>query len=449
MGLMTNEFMMTIHSDKKKYGYQAQDYMFKTGILPFDWANAQIIARDGSEFDDIGIDMGKSIMISGKPGCGKTTFGLQLAASIMKKYDESTMFYLDYEGAFNPDRVMALTGFNAEEVGGFELDKDGNPLPGTRIQVKQIGIYRDTILRLVYQTKYFKLAHKKELEVENKEGILDEKGNIKKILPPTFIFVDSIAGIYDELDKKGEEEVGSLTEGGRDAIFNKKLFKKITQPCLEANIIVIAINQETQNMGMGVTPPTASTRYLKNTQAVGGGSGIQFFTNLWINMEAGDKIDYTSDKLKRFDDVIGFFVKGTIVKSRNAEGGRTFTMVYDQRNGFDTDLSLFEVLYDNGNGDLGKGSLRLPGLEETKFRMANVKSMVISNPEFRKKFYELAEAKLKDTVTIAKNLKFKAELAEDEDVEDVPETNEDVIDEASVLIDDTLSNTLNNIEDNN
>ena len=73
MGLMTNDFMMTVHNDKKRFGYQAEDYMFKTGILPLDWANAQITMRDGKPFADIGIDMGKIIMISGKPGCGKTT----------------------------------------------------------------------------------------------------------------------------------------------------------------------------------------------------------------------------------------------------------------------------------------------------------------------------------------------------------------------------------------
>ena len=406
MGLMTNDFMMTVHNDKKRFGYQAEDYMFKTGILPLDWANAQITMRDGKPFADIGIDMGKIIMISGKPGCGKTTFGIQLAWSVMKKYEESTMFYLDYEGAFNPDRVMGLTGMTEEEVGGFEKDKDGNPLPGTRVQTKQIGIYRDTILKLAFQTRNFKLEHKKELLVENKEGILDRDGTVKKILPPTFIFVDSISGITAELDKKDEEEVGSLTEGGRDAIMNKKLFKKLIQPCLEANIIVIAINQETQNMGMGVTPPTATTRYLKNTQAVGGGSGIQFFTNLWINMEAGDKIDCTSDKLKRFDGVTGFFVKGTIVKSRNSEGGRTFNMVFDQRSGFDVDLSLFELLYENGKGGLGVGSLKLPGLENKKFRLANVKEMILTDPEFRDRFYELAEAKLRDSVTVSKNINF-------------------------------------------
>lgn len=433
MGLMTNDFMMNVHNDSKKFGYQAEDYMFSTDFPNFDWCNAQVGVRNGEEFIDKGFDMGKTIMISGKPGCGKTTFGIQLCWSVMKKYDESTMFYLDYEGAFKPDRVMGLTGMTEEEVGGFEKDKDGNPLPGTRVQVKQIGIYRQTILQLACQLRNFKLEHKKELMVENKEGIIDpQTGKLKKILPPTFIFVDSISGIDDPIDPKKEGEVGSLTEGARDAIMNKKLFKRLTQPCLEANIIVVAINQETQNMGVGVAPAVASTRFLKNTQAVGGGSGIQFFTNLWINIEALDKFDL--NKNDRYGDVIGFRTRMTIVKSRNAEGGRTTNFVFDQRNGYDRDLSLFEVLYDNGVVK-GTGSMYLPGLETVKFRLKTIRETLATNQEFRNRFEELALETLRNSVTVSRNMKFKSDdenLSDSIEDEGISELTPEVIEDMSL-----------------
>ena len=414
MSLMTNQLNKIIRGDEKNFGYDVDQFMFKSDFLNFDYLNGQVDTLNGKEVFNVGIDSGKSIMIVGKPGTGKSTFGIQLAYSIMKKYEESTMFILDFEQSHTKARIKSITGMTEEYY-------------NDHIIMSKVNIYVETVLKLVKQIATFKKEHEKELLIENKEGVRDANGKLKKILPPTFIFIDSIASMKTKDYQEGDE-LNGLTAGGRGAINNKELFNRILQPCMDANIIVIAINQITQNMSMGVTPPVAQTRYLKNTEAVSGGSGIQFLTNLFIKIEAGDKFEDDGGKNDRWGGVKGFRALLTIVKSRNTDAGRATSFIFNQREGFDPDLSMFEFLQNNGYIG-GKGAyLFLPGLEDVKFRMSTIKSTLAENPAFREKFDELCQIALEQSVSVSSKIKFAADeevVTEEqeqanEDFEDIP-----------------------------
>jgi len=388
MGLMTNEMNKQIREDSKNFGYSKDQFMHRTAFGLLDFANGQVASRHGKEFLSIGIDAGKSIMIVGKPGSGKSTFGIQMASSVMQKYKESTMFIFDFEGSHTADRIKSITGMTDDYY-------------DEHVTLNSVGIYTESVLKLIKQIAAFKKEHEKELLVDNAEGILDDDGNLVKILPPTIVFIDSISGMKTKDYQEGEE-LNGLTSGGRTAINNKELFVRITQPCLDANIIVIAINQVTQNMSMGVTPPTATTRYLKNTEAVGGGTGIQFFTNLWLNVEAGDKLE-EKDKY----GIKGFISKITIVKSRNSEAGKSVNFVFNQREGFDEVLSEFEFLKAN---NLIKGAgvgMFLDGLETCKFRMSNIKEKYYTVPEFKAKWDETVLTALEGSISVSSKIKFE------------------------------------------
>ena len=408
MGLMTNELTRAIREDTKNYGYSKAQFMHKTCFPLLDYTNGQVESVKGFEVLNIGIDAGKSIMIVGKPGSGKSTFGIQVADSIMKKYAESTLFIFDFEGSHTAARIKSITGMTDEYY-------------DEHVTLNSVGIYTESVLKLVKQIAAFKKEHEKELLVDNAEGVLDEDGKLVKILPPTIVFIDSISGMKTRDYQEGDT-LNGLTSGGRSAINNKELFVRMTQPCLDANIIVIAINQVTQNMSMGVTPPTASTRYLKNTEAVGGGTGIQFMTNLWLNVEAGDKLE-EKDKY----GIKGFIAKITIVKSRNAEAGRSFNLVFNQREGFDEELSEFEFLKAN---QLIKGAgvgMYLDGLETVKFRMSNIKEKLATVPEFKAKWDEVVKDALESSVSVSSKIVLSSEeqapevLLEEPMTEDVDE----------------------------
>ena len=182
---------------------------------------------------------------------------------------------------------------------------------------------------------------------------------------------------------------------------------------MEANIIPIIINHLNTNMSMGVTPPEATTRYLKNTEAVSGGAAVGYLTNLFIKIDAKEKLE-PKDKF----GIKGFMSNITIIKSRNAAAGRSFPFVFNQVEGFDSELSMFEFLKANG---LIKGAgvgMYLEGLETVKFRMGNLKEKLATNEEFRNYFYMIAEEALKQTVTTSSKISGQQEhmLNSDDDM---------------------------------
>ena len=401
------DFNKIVKSDIKNFGYDVEQFMFKSDFPTFDYLNGQVeYDRNGNPSYSVGIDAGKTIMIVGKAGCGKSTFGLQLAWSIMKKYEQSTMFIYDFEQSHTKNRIKSLTGMDDEE---YER----------RIVLKKVGIYTESILKIVKQLAKFKKTNEKDLLVPNCEGDIDPAtGKPRLILPPTFIFIDSLASMRTESYQEGEEMNG-LTAGGRNAINNKELINRILQPCMEANIIPIIINHLNTNMSMGVTPPEATTRFLKNTEAVSGGAAVGYLTNLFLKIEAKEKLE-PDDKFH----VKGFMANINIIKSRNTEGGKSFPFVFNQVEGFDPELSMFQFLKNNGVIQGSGVGMYLPGLEDHKFRMSNIKTKLATDPEFKSQFYLLTEEALKQSVSVSSKAAATAEKMREADEEENAEVEE-------------------------
>ena len=402
MGLMS-ELKKMIEDDEMNFGKENVPFMLKSDFKVFDYLNGQLdYSKSGEPIFNVGIDAGKSIMVVGKPGCGKSTFAYQYAYSIMKKYDESTMYIMDFENAFKDTRFRAITGCDAEYY-------------KEHVTVKSTKIYTETVLKLVMQIAKFKTSPEveKQLLIENAEGIVDEDGKLTKILPPTFIIVDSLALMrtkdFQEAGKNNDEFNG-LTSGGRNAIVNKELMARIIQPCQEANIIVIFINHVNTNMSMGVTPAVSTTRFLSNTKSVSGGTAVQYSVNLFIEIEAKDKLD-KDDKY----GIKGFKANVNIIKSRNSSAGISTTMIFNQEEGFDEDLSMFELLYNNKK-ICGSGvGMYLPGLETKKFRMSTFKER-LKDEEFKNVWDALCKQTLEEFVESNGSSKLFRKMSDDGEV---------------------------------
>jgi len=407
MGLITDQLNSIIEGNHKDFGYNIPQLMFRTDFQVLDYLNGQTTyAKNGELNFNIGIDAGKPIMIVGKPGSGKTTFAIQLIHSIMKKYNESTMYYLDYEQSATETRVKNITGMSDDYY-------------KEHVIMKKVGIYTETLLRLVKQVAKFKKDHEKELLVPNLEGALNEDGTIRKIMPPTFILVDSIASMKTADYQEGEE-LNSLTVHGRQAIINKDVINRCLQPCMESNIILVMINHVTTNMSMGVTPPEAQTRFLKNTESISGGVALLYLANLLLKIEAKEKLE-EKDKY----GIKGFISNVTVVKSRNTDAGKSATFVFNQMEGVDNDLSNFEYLKAN-NMIKGAGvGMYLDGFDQYKFRMSNLKEKLATVPEFRSAFDTILEETLKASLKVSSKLSHDNNDLDEEIIAD--ETPEDVV----------------------
>ena len=402
MGLMS-DLKKAIESDEKNFGKENVPFMHKSDFQIFDYLNGQLdYSKSGKPIFNVGIDAGKSIMVVGKPGSGKSTFAYQYAYSIMKKYDESSLYIMDFENAFKESRFKSITGCDTEYY-------------KEHVTVKSTKIYTETVVKLVMQIAKFKTSPEgeKQLLIENAEGIVDEDGKLTKILPPTFIIVDSLALMrtkdFQEAGKNNDEFNG-LTSGGRNAIVNKELMARIIQPCQEANIIVIFINHVNTNMSMGVTPAVSSTRFLSNNKSVSGGSAVQYSVNLFIEIEAKDKLD-KDDKY----GIKGFKANINIIKSRNASAGISTTMIFNQEEGFDEDLSMFELLYNNKKICGAGVGMYLPGLETKKFRMSTFKER-LKDEEFKNVWDVLCKQTLEEFVESNGSSKLFRKMSEDGEV---------------------------------
>jgi hypothetical protein len=119
------------------------------------------------------------------------------------------------------------------------------------------------------------------------------------------------------------------------------------------------------------------------------GNAPQYLTNTLIKITSSSKLD--EEKTYR---VKGFEAKVELVKSRTAPAGRAITMIYNQSEGFDGDLSLLEYIKANGMLKGAGVSYFLEGLESNKFRLGDFKNKLREDKQLADHFYSLGRATL-------------------------------------------------------
>ena len=378
MGFL-NEIKKAIDSDPETYGRDQEQYMHKTGFDNFDYLNGMCTKLDdGTNRYSLGVDAGKIMMIIGKSGSGKSTFAIQTAYNIIKKYENGSMYIYDFEQSNTENRIRSVTGMSES----YYRD---------HVSIKKIGISAEAVLSLAIKLRDLKIKNEEELLVDNAEGILDESGKPVKILPPTIIIVDSLATCLPKAQIN--EEMAGQMQATAVAKTNTALVKHLTQICAEGNIIVMFINHITEKVNITMMPTQAQVNYLKPNENLPGGLGPIYLTSTLVKITTGSKLE--EDKGY---GIKGFEAKIELIKSRTAPAGSTTTMIYNQREGFDNELSLLEYIKNNdmvlGNGK----AYRLAGLENVTFRSSNFKEVLASNEEFRNHFYALGRSLLEKSL---------------------------------------------------
>ena len=353
--------------------------MHKTGFDNFDYLNGMCTKLDdGTNRYSLGVDAGKIMMIIGKSGSGKSTFAIQTAYNIIKKYENGSMYIYDFEQSNTENRIRSVTGMSES----YYRD---------HVSIKKIGISAEAVLSLAIKLRDLKIKNEEELLVDNAEGILDESGKPVKILPPTIIIVDSLATCLPKAQIN--EEMAGQMQATAVAKTNTALVKHLTQICAEGNIIVMFINHITEKVNITMMPTQAQVNYLKPNENLPGGLGPIYLTSTLVKITTGSKLE--EDKGY---GIKGFEAKIELIKSRTAPAGSTTTMIYNQREGFDNELSLLEYIKNNdmvlGNGK----AYRLAGLENVTFRSSNFKEVLASNEEFRNHFYALGRSLLEKSL---------------------------------------------------
>lgn len=165
-----------IKGDPKTYGGVAdEDFTTKTGFMPIDYLNGQLITKDdGSKQLYTGLSNGRVVMVIGKSGTGKSTLAIQMGRNIIQRYENGLMYIFDFEQNNTKERVRMVSGCSEEYY-------------SKHVNILRSGISTEAVLRTLSKIKEMKLSHKEELLVPNENGIKDETGEVVKVLPPTVV----------------------------------------------------------------------------------------------------------------------------------------------------------------------------------------------------------------------------------------------------------------------
>ena len=370
MSLLSQAFRAQVkqtkdYSQKNEMTYSVS---YPTGFLNLDFANGYIQEVNGKLLYEIGITDGSINMIISDSGVGKTTICTQIAANIVKRFRTSTVFYEQAEVGTNIQRIKNLSG--------FRTDKEFSD----RFIVRDAGITIESIFDRVKMVHDIKVNNQSDYLYDT--GMIDDRGNPIYKFEPTIFIVDSVKMVLSK--KNAEAEETTNMSAAVNAKANSEYYTKMVPLCREANIIMLLINHITTDINTGFLPKKSELPYLKQGEHISGGKSLTYIQNNIFRLDIKSKL-----KEEEGMGIHGSIVNIDIVKSRtNISSRANCFLVFDQKNGYDSDLSLLLLLKENKMLEGTGAYLKLPGYDK-KFSQKQFKEVLYSDPEFYKVFVSL------------------------------------------------------------
>lgn len=353
---------------------------YPTGSINFDFKNGSVIyvkdIKNNKEFKyySLGVTDGSLNTVIGRSGCGKTTWVLQSAANIVRPFPNSYILHEDIEGGITEARKQKLMRFSGEEFKRKYIGRD-------------TGITNENFYQRIKMLYDLKMQSYEEWEYDT--GYYDHFGNRIFKLQPTVVVLDSIAMLMPE-KYANEDEMSGQMAATSAAKANSALVKRIIPMLKSANIILFAINHVLKSVDINpYQRAKASIAYLKQGEYTPGGKEFEYLANLFIRFD--------DSKLKpEAYDIDGSMVDIEFIKSRSSKAGKLCTMVFNQEEGFDNDLSTFVLLKD-ADKIKGAGAYQyIDGHPEFKFTQKKFKGLLEQEPEFGRIVGECAYAVLSE-----------------------------------------------------
>lgn len=378
------------------------DVLYSTGFLSIDYLNGTVVHVESEErtftYNSTGIVDGSTNSVIGRSGSGKSTLITQIAGSIIKPFIKkkmSTGLYIDdIEGSLPQVRKEFLLGLTPDQIAEY-------------VDVRNSGITTENVYQRIQAIHDIKLENKKEFEYDTE--LFDTYGNRIFKMVPTVYMIDSLPMLLPEDVAEKDELSGSMTASSI-AKANTQLFKKISQLCKEANIILFTVNHILDEIQMGFIPKAAQISGLKQGERLPGGKAAIYLAN---NMfRADDSLTLKADKDFGID---GSVVTITLVKSRTNATKKTVPMIFNKTDGcFDNILSLFMLLKNEGRLKGAGAYLYLEDCPDVKFSQRNFKDQLENHKDLRESFSKECYNVLCTFLSDTKNRHFEENSLEDD-----------------------------------
>ena len=362
------------HKDQRMSQEAIFDVGYATGFLAFDFLNGTVIHVKTPEkkfkYNSIGIVDGSITMVIGRSGCGKTTWLVQTAGNIMRRFDKACVWHDDVEGGIVETRRERLTGLFGEDLKNRYLSRNS-------------GVNTENIYERIKIIHDLKLENREEYEYDT--GLYTSRGEKIYKLQPSIYILDSLAMLSPDKFTEQDELSGQMAATAT-AKANADLFRKVVPLLKSANIMLFVVNHITQNIDINpMAKKKAQLSYLKQDESLPGGKTPIYLSNLLIRFDDNTKLKDTEGL-----GIAGNVVDLTLLKSRTSNVGKSVPLIFDHKRGFDPELSLFQLLKDM-NMVKGAGAYLYFGeRSDFKFSQKQFKDKLVENEEFRKIFMETA-----------------------------------------------------------
>ena len=386
MSGLADQFRTIVSKEKdpRKKKEAEPDIAYPTGFLAFDFLNGLKVyykekdSDNYKSYNSIGIVDGSMVTIIGRSGCGKTTFAMQVAGNIIKKYDTSSIFHDDIEGGIVLTRKQQLLDLYGEE---FE----------SRYISRNTGITAENFYERIKTIHDIKNMNRAEYEYNT--GEVNSKGEPIIKLEPTVYILDSLALLMPE-KYVDEEDLSGQMAATAAAKTNSAIFKRIIPMLKNANIILMVINHITESVEINqFARKQGQLAFLKPGETLGGGRVAVYVTNLLIRLD-----DHSKLKEEEAYGIDGIKVTVTLYKSRTTHAGNSITLILDYMNGFDKELSLFDLLKDHKRVGGAGAYLYFNCRPDLKFSQRQLKKKLEENPELQKAFATESFAVLQELI---------------------------------------------------
>lgn len=371
-GILSTQFREAVskHKDYRMKEESTPSVAYSTGFLNFDFMNGTVVHVNSKDrnfkYYSVGIQDGCLVMLIGRSGCGKTTWAVQTASNIVRNFPTACVFHDDIEGGLTEYRKEVLSGFHGEELAAKYLSRN-------------TGITAENFYERLRMIHDLKLANRSEYEYDS--GCYDTNGKRLYKLEPTVYILDSLALLMPAQYTEEEELSGSMSATAA-AKTNSMSFKRIIPMLKSANIILLMINHINKKIDINPMQRTKSqVAYLKQDESLPGGNTPIYLTNILLRFDDNSKL-----KQDEAFGIAGNLVDITLIKSRNNRAGKSCTLVFNQDQGFDPELSLF-IMLKNAKRINGAGAyLYIGDRSDMKFSQKNFKQKLRELPELRQAF---------------------------------------------------------------